>query len=177
MTKHFFALILLFIVFTAPTVAQKLPPNKNTYRSSSFADFHPQIADRYYPADEARYRAHLQIPSCASAAANKAVLRDPQSRTSVRLFIGESISGWKLVETLTVPKPIAILERNFPDWGLIVYVDNNGLVAEIRKAIGQLDTIHEPKISFPENYFEQLTAAQSDVLRRKSLSRRRRPVL
>ena len=72
-------------------------------------------------------------------------------------------------------EPIAVVEREFDRWGLILYVGRQGVVAEIRKAVGRLEKIARPQIRFPADYFDRLLTAQEDVLGSKVLAGGREP--
>ncbi len=65
---------------------------------------------------------------------------------------------------------MAVLEREFDRWGLIVYLGKQGVVAEVRKVVGRLSTIERPYARFPRHYFQQLLDAKEDVLAKKVLS-------
>lgn len=131
--------------------------------------FSGRLDDWYYPAEEPAERAALAIPRLVEAVPDHAVLASGQERTPP-LPLGGAAYGWRLAAVLPGASPVAVLEREFDRWGLILYLDRQGVVAEVRKSVGRLEKIARPQIRFPKNYFEDLLAAEDDVLGRKILA-------
>jgi len=136
----------------------------------SLADFRPTVDDWYYPAEEPAQREALAMPVLVAIDAGKATLAAAADAQPVAVPVGGELEGWRVAETLAEPEPIAVLEREFDRWGLFVYLGKQGVVAEVRKAVGRLDAIERPYARFPADYFEQLLAAKEDVLARKVLA-------
>jgi len=136
----------------------------------SLADFHPTVDDWYYPAEEPGQRAALAMPVLVAIDAERATLAAATGAKPEAVPVGGQWEGWRVAATLAEPEPIAVLEREFDRWGLFVYLGQQGVVAEVRKAVGRLDAIERPCARFPADYFEQLLAAKEDVLARKVLA-------
>ena len=120
--------------------------------------------DWYYPAEEPAQRATLQLPAMRQVGVSHALLARSDAEPPVRVDVGGEFHGWRLVETLSAPEPMAILEREFDRWGLILFLGQGKVVAEVRKAVGRLEEIHGPQISFPESYAKKLMEAKEDLL-------------
>ena len=120
--------------------------------------------DWYYPAEEPAERAAIQTPCVREIEAASALLARSAAAPAVKVKVGGEFDGWRLVETLPAPAPIAVLEREFDRWGLILFLGRAKTVAEVRKAVGRLDKIHGPRISFPESYAQELMKSKDDLL-------------
>lgn len=129
--------------------------------------------DWYYPAEEPRERTNLDIPRVIEVAADRATLAEGDAAAR-SVAVGKACGPWRLVATLPGAEPMAVLEREFDRWGLVVYARPKGTV-EIRKAVGRLENIARPQIRFPTDYFDRLISAQQDVLGEKILAGRREP--
>ena len=136
----------------------------------SLDDFTPELDDWYYPREEQAERAGLKFPVLVAAEADAASLAAAEGADPVRVPVGGEFSGWRLAETLAQPEPMAVLEREFDRWGLIVFLGKKGVAAEVRKAVGRLEAIRRPHARFPAGYFDQLLAAKEDVLGNKLLA-------
>lgn len=133
-------------------------------------DFQPSADDWYYPREEPGERAALQIPNLVRVTADQATLTSANEAPPVVVPVGGRFRGWRVVQTLTEPEHVVVLEREFDRWGLIVYLGRQGPPAEIRKAVGRLERIARPHVRFPSNYAESLLAAQEDLLAQKVLA-------
>lgn len=120
--------------------------------------------DWYYPAEEPAERAAIERPWMREVEAGSAVLARSATGPAVKVKMGGEFDGWRLVETLPVPEPIAILEREFDRWGMILFLGREKTVAEVRKAVGRLDKIHGPRLSFSESYAQELMNSKDDLL-------------
>ncbi len=138
--------------------------------SISLDDFTASVDDWYYPREEPAERAALSMPKLIAITRDGASLSAGEGVTGQRVTVGDEFQGWRLAQTLHEPEPIAILERELDRWGLIVYLGRQGVVAEVRKAVGRLEAIRQPYVRFPADYFEQLLASNEDVLARKVLA-------
>ena len=143
--------------------------------SLSLDDFRASVDDWYYPREEPAERAGLKMPTLVELADEEVSLAAAEGAQAVRVSVGGELFGWRVAETLAEPEPIVVLEREFDRWGLIVYLGKQGVVAEVRKAVGRLDAIQRPHARFPADYFEQLLAAKEDVLAKKVLASGRDP--
>lgn len=131
--------------------------------------------DCYYPNEEAAERAALLMPLLIGTAGTDAVLATPDGKQKGQSRAGGEFAGWRVAEILPRPEPVVVLEREFANWGLIVFLGKQGVIAEVRKAVGRLDAIREPQVEFPKDYFQQLLAAKADVLGQKILASRQEP--
>jgi hypothetical protein len=134
--------------------------------------------DWYYPREEAAEEAELRIPLLVDAAATNAVFAMLVGKQEEQVRVGGELgefTGWRVAEILPRPEPVVVLEREFANWGLIVFLSKQGVVAEVRKAIGRFDAIHEPRVEFPKDYFQQLLAAKNDVLAEKIVASQKEP--
>jgi predicted phosphodiesterase len=131
--------------------------------------FSGQLDDWYYPAEEPRERAAVKIPRLVSAAGDRATLADGQAKGR-EVAVGQTFGSWRLAAVLPGAEPMAVVEREFDRWGLLVYVGTKGPVAEVRKAVGRLDKIVRPQIRFPADYFDRLVDAKADLLGDKVLA-------
>jgi len=136
----------------------------------SLADFRPTVDDWYYPPEEPDERAALAMPVLVAVDAETATLAAAADAKPEAVPVNGELEGWRLAATLAEPEPIAVLEREFDRWGMFVYLGKQGVVAEIRKAVGRLDAIERPYARFPADYFEQLLPAKEDVLASKVLA-------
>jgi hypothetical protein len=136
--------------------------------------FSGRLDDWYYPAEEPAERARLTMPRAVEISADQATLAEGEG-AGQRLAVGASLGDWRLMAVLPGAEPIAVVEREFDRWGLILYVGRQGIVAEVRKAVGRLEKIARPQIRFPAAYFDQLLAAQEDVLGSKVLAGGKEP--
>jgi len=143
--------------------------------SLSLADFHASIDDWYYPREEPSQRTGLKMPLLVELADKEVSLAAAKGAQAVRVSVGGEFLGWRVAETLAEPEPMVVLERELDRWGLIVYLGKQGVVAEVRKAVGRLDAIQRPHARFPADYFDQLLAAKEDVLAGKVLASGRDP--
>jgi len=131
--------------------------------------------DRFYPPEEPAQRAALEIPSAVEITGSQASLTAAGGGDPVRVARGGRFGAWRLVEILLEPEPLAVLEREFADWGLIAFLGKQGVVAEVRKSIGRLESIRGPGVAFPADYFDRLLAAEEDIQGRKVLGSGRDP--
>ena len=93
------------------------------------------------PAERA---SRLKMPRLIDICPDKVQLAGDDNSPPTTVAVADTFDGWRLAETLTEPEPMAVLEREFDRWGLIVYVGKQGVVAEIRKAVGRLSAIERP---------------------------------
>jgi len=141
------------------------PSPKTVDDSLELDDFHPRIDDWYYPKSEADERADLRVPTVAKISETFVELDDGQ-----RAEVGDETAGWRVAEILAEPQPMAAFERELDEWGLVVFVGSDGVVAELRKAVGRLEKMTEPHVRLPTSYYEQLLGAKEDVLGQKVLA-------
>jgi hypothetical protein len=118
--------------------------------------------DEYYPTEEAAERNSIIWPRVMRLHGPGAALEWPDKLSRV-LRIGDRYRDVELVAVIPQPAPVAVLEQDFPRWGLLGYVGTKGLVATIRKAIGRLDNL-EPAKALPPQYFDRILSAQEDLL-------------
>ena len=137
---------------------------------SGFAD---PGTDEYYPAEEAAERNSIVWPRLVELHAGGAVLEWPDKSSKV-LGVGDHYREWELVAVISKVAPQAVLERDFPHWGILAYIGKKGPVATIRKAIGQLGNLPTAK-AFPPRYFDRILRAQEDVLGREILAQGNEP--
>ncbi len=132
--------------------------------------FAPRVDDWYYPAEESAERAVLKVPRLTGIAGREVSLAMPGDVMPSRVAVGGTFHGWQVAETLERPTAMVVLERDFDRWGLILFVDQDRVVAEIRKAVGSLKQIRPPAVRFPADYFPRLLAAKEDLLGHRFLS-------
>ena len=139
--------------------------------SLTFEQYAPKFEDAYYPAEEARQRAELAMPRLAAAGNDNAVLVASDGEQA-SVAVGQSLWGWDLLAILVDgERRMAVLERHWDHWGLLVYLDTAGTVTTIRKAVGRLDRLARPLRIYPPNYEQTLIASNRDLLGEKVLSR------
>lgn len=160
-----------------PRGAQRRDPNAPACvaEDMGFEDIDGYREDWYYPAEEPSERAALAIPSLHAVAERKVSLAASADARPENVPVGGAFQGWRVAETLTEPEPMAVLEREFDRWGLIVYLGRSGVVAEIRKAVGRLDRISPPKVVYPRDYFQRILEATEDVQGVKLLGAQEEP--
>jgi len=141
----------------------------------SLDDVSGRLDDWYYPRNESRQRAALKVPSLVEIAPKNATLAKAKGMQAVSVAIGDEFDGWRIAETLADPEPIAVLEREFDNWGLIVFLGTKGVVAEVRKAVGRIEAVRRPPVRFPKDYVQKLRDAKEDVLGEKVLASGRDP--
>ncbi|MFH1265947.1 MAG: hypothetical protein ABIK89_09470, partial [Planctomycetota bacterium] len=141
----------------------------------SLDDFLISTDDWYYPGEEPDERAALEMPTLVEITGDEASLAAGEAAEAQRVAVGGEFHGWRVTETLDEPEPVVVLEREFDRWGLIVYLGREGVVAEVRKAVGRLEAIQRPHVRFPADYFDELLASEEDVLARKVLASGRDP--
>jgi hypothetical protein len=130
-------------------------------------------ADEYYPSAETAERNTIVLPKLADLSAGGARLKWPQELPRM-LAVGSQYQGWELVGTIPQPTPMAVLERSFAQWGVLVYIGPEGLVATMRKSIGSLESLHQDK-SFPPESIAQVMGARHDVLGQQVLAHGEEP--
>jgi hypothetical protein len=140
----------------------------------SLERFSGRLDDWYYPAEEPAERARLTLPRAVEIGEGQATLADGEG-PGRRLAVGASLGDWRLMAVLPGAEPIAVVEREFDHWGLILYLGRQGIVAEIRKAVGRVEKMTRPPIRFPADYFDRLLTAEEDVLGSKVLAGGREP--
>jgi len=118
--------------------------------------------DEFYPSEEAAERSTIVWPRLVELHPDGAVL-EWQGEPSHALRVGERFREWELVAVIAQATPLAVLERDFPRWGVLAYVGTKGPVATMRKAVGRLDNLPHEK-AFPPNYFDRILSAQEDML-------------
>ena len=137
----------------------------------TFEQFFPDRDDPYYPPEEVEQRTAIVVPRLVSAGDGSIVVADNKGR-SVKADLGQSCFGWQAVAVIpTGDGPTAVLERHFPRWGLLAYVNSTGTVATIRKAIGGLDRIVEAPAIYPPDYEQTIVDSRRDLLGEKVLQR------
>jgi hypothetical protein len=137
---------------------------------SGFAD---PGTDEYYPAEEAAERSSIVWPRLVGLHAGGAVLEWPDKSSKV-LGVGDRYREWELVAVISQAASLAVLEQDFPHWGMLAYIGKKGPVATILKAIGQLKNLPTAK-AFPPQYFDPILSAQEDVLGREILGQGNEP--
>jgi hypothetical protein len=128
-----------------------------------------QASDEYYPAEEVAERSSIVWPRVVELQANEAVLEWPD-KSSKALSVGDRYRKLELVAVIPQTEPMAVLEQDFPRWGILAYIGTNGTVATLRKAIGSLDKLPSAR-AFPPQYFDRILKAQEDVLGQDVLAR------
>lgn len=118
--------------------------------------------DEFYPDEEATERREMALPRLRELRADSAVL-EWQGEPSSVLRVGERSHEWELVAVIDQSPPLAVLERDFPRWGVLAYVGTAGPVATMRKAVGRLDSLQAGK-ALPPDYSDRILNAQADVL-------------
>jgi len=137
----------------------------------TFEQFFPNVDDPYYPLEEAEERAKLQYPRVVSVGDCQAAVVDAEGR-STAIAVGQSSAGWDLVAIVAGDgKRLAVFERHFDRWGLLAYVDSAGVATTIRKAVGRLGRIRQPKPTYPPNYEQAIIESRRDLLGDKVLTR------
>ena len=129
-----------------------------------------QQADWYYPSEEPAERASLKYPRLLDISEAAIRLAASDQGQATRVPLGGEFAGWQVVETLDKPEPLVVLERDFSGWGLFVFLGREGVVATVRKAVGRLEAMREPRADFAKDYFAGLLAAKDDVLGDKVLA-------
>ncbi len=141
--------------------------------SLTFEQFFRKVDDPYYPHEETEERAKLKYPRVVSVGDDQAVVADAGGR-STTIAVGQSNVEWELVAIIAQDeKRLAVFERHFDRWGLIAYVDSTGVATTIRKAVGRLDQIRQPKPTYPPNYEQTIVENRRDLLGDKVLARDR----
>ena len=125
--------------------------------------------DEFYPAEEAAEAKKITWPRLVKLQADGAVLKWP-GESSHALRVGEQYGDWELVAILEQAEPLAVLERDFAQCGVLAYVGKNGPVAKMRKAIGRLGNL-QGENAFPPEYFNRILGAQEDVLGQEALAK------
>jgi hypothetical protein len=100
---------------------------------------------------------------------DRAVLKWPGEPPHV-LRIQDRYREWELVAVIEQAEPLAVLERDFPRWGVLAYVGKKGPITTLRKAVGRLDDLPRDK-AFPPQYFDGILGAQEDILGREALKK------
>ena len=129
----------------------------------------PSVAsDEYYPSEESSEGRTIEWPRLVELHASRAVLKWP-NRSPQTLGVGDRYQGWELVAIVPEGQPLAVLEREFPRWGVLAYIGASGPVATLRKSVGKLDNL--PRASaFPPEYFNKILSAEEDLLGQNVLS-------
>ncbi len=136
--------------------------------SLTLETFDPKIVDWHYPEAEAGECADLTIPVVIEIDGGMVSLEVDGSEQ--RCAAGGDAFGWRVEAILAHPQPMVVLEREFDEWGLLVYAGVCGVAAQVRKAVGRLETISEPPLRLPKNYAGRLLEAKPDVLGDKVLA-------
>ena len=131
--------------------------------------------DWYYPPEESAERASLEIPVLVDASVDGATISVADGGPAESVRVGHQWRGWRIAETLREPEPMVILEREFRHWGLLLYLGERGPVAEIRKAVGELQAVGRTGPAYPVDYFERILEAKEDLLGNKLLEDGRDP--
>ena len=129
--------------------------------------------DEFYPAEEAAERNTIMWPRLVELNADGAVLGWPDESPHV-LRVGDHYREWELLAVIAQAAPLAVLERDFPRWGVLAYVGTKGPVATMRKAIGRLDNLQREK-AYPPEYFDRILSAQEDILGQEALAKGEEP--
>jgi hypothetical protein len=129
--------------------------------------------DEFYPTEEAAESKTIIWPRLVELRANTAVLEWP-GESSRALRVGDHYREWELLAVIAQAAPLAVLERDFPRWGVLAYVGTKGPVATMRKAIGRLDNLQREK-AYPPEYFDRILSAQEDVLGQEALAKGEEP--
>ena len=141
----------------------------------SFDDVFAAGDDWYYPAEESAERASLEIPVLVDVSVDRATISAADGGPAESVGVGQQWRGWRIAEILREPEPMVILEREFRRWGLLLYLGRQGPVAEIRKAVGELQAVARPGPAYPPDYFERISDAKEDLLGNKLLESGRDP--
>jgi hypothetical protein len=120
--------------------------------------------DDFYPASEAAERKALVLPRLAELRASTAVLVWP-GESPRALRIGERHNDWELLAVAHQAPMLAVLERDFDQWGLIVYIGKDGPVATMRKTVGRINAL-PPAKAFPADYSQRILKSKDDILSR-----------
>lgn len=84
--------------------------------------------------------------------------------------IGQSYRDWKLLAILRDASPMVVLEHYSADAGALVYLGQDGIVANLSKAVGNLNDLPGPR-AFPATHAERILASQHDVLGNEVLAK------
>ena len=141
----------------------------------SFDDVFAPGDDWYYPAEESAERASLKIPVLVDVSVDHATVSAADGGPAESVSVGRQWRGWRIAEILREPEPMVILEREFRRWGLLLYLGRQGPVAEIRKAVGELQAVARPGPAYPPDYFERILDAKEDLLGNRLLESGRDP--
>ncbi len=114
------------------------------------------------PSEEPQEREGATPPKLVSIVGETAILENESGQKEVG--VDSTIANWRLVAVIPDNGAMAVMERDFNQWGMIVYATTSGAVATIRKSVGRLDKMGEPLPSYPKDYFDKVLASQVDVL-------------
>jgi hypothetical protein len=132
-------------------------------------DFAPVAEDFYYPPEEQQERQTLGVPALVRWEGEKAVLRSAATREERTVSVGQPAWDWLAVARTDTPKAL-VLERRFRRWGVFVYLDESGVVAEIRRPVGELAGIAQPLRKYPAGYLDWVRNSAADVLGERVLA-------
>ena len=125
--------------------------------------------DQYCPAEETAERNAIEWPRTVAFKTGATVLQSP-GKPAQEVRPGDRFGDFDLVAILPGSEPMAVLERNFARWGIIAYIGKNGPVATLRKSVGRLEILQPPRAPFPASYYDELLAAQEDLLGERVLA-------
>ena len=114
----------------------------------------PRFNDFHYPDEEPREMATVVPPVTCANTSGWAVVFDPADG---------SVAG-----AHSLP---CVLERSFTQWGLIALLDTagSGKARLLRKSVGSLNGIVQPRFQFPPAFFNTVYSARRDVVSEASL--------
>lgn len=136
------------------------------------------VEDEHYPSEEVTERAAVDVaPSLVALGDAWAVLAPPGGGASVNVSAGEALGEWVLAGTVpSLPAPgeggVAVLERSFARWGVVVFVGAAGEVGRLRKGTGAVAGLRMPNYaglianesSCGSDYYARVSANASDVI-------------
>jgi len=120
--------------------------------------------DWYYPQEEPAERAELSVPKLEQLEEEAAMLVLAEEESPARVAVGETRGGWRVMAVLPEPEGMVVLEKEFQRWGVIFFLNRQGVVAEIRKSVGHLEAIRGPRYGLSDSYFNTIVHDDKDLL-------------
>lgn len=130
--------------------------------------------DEYYPNVPPQERIEDQdIPVAISFDSPSSVtLRTPRTGLIQTVSIGQGFERWRVEEIINFNgKTTVVLEQNFEECGLFVFISINEVIAKVKKPVGKVRSRQISRIpKYDNDYYSKISESKEDVLAQRILS-------
>lgn len=122
--------------------------------------------------EEGKFFESQDMPIVIEFAPDRVTLKNSKTGIVDTVSIGQEFQGWIVDEIINFNgKPVAVLEQNFREYGLFIFISIDEVIAQIKKPIGLVYSRQISQIpSYGKDYYDNLSKSKEDILAQKVLT-------